>query len=536
MENPTDFLWWRDGVIYQIYPRSFADSNGDGIGDLPGIMSRLDYLADLGIDAIWLSPIYPSPDVDFGYDVADYLAIDPRFGSMEDFDRLVEAAHRRGIRVILDLVLNHTSDRHPWFQESRRSRDNLYHDWYLWRDPRPGGRPPNNWASVFGGRGWEFEPQRGQYYFHMFYKEQPDLNWRNPAVRQAMLDVFRFWLERGVDGFRLDVFNVYFKHPEFPNNPPRLGLRAFDRQHHIFDIDQPEMIPLLREIRAILDAYPERYAVGETFLSTPEKAARYCAPGLLHATFDFTFLHCPWRPERFLRTIQAWEQALGAEAWPTYVLNNHDNPRAGTRYARGEDDARLKVAATLLLTLRGTPFMYYGEEIGMRDIRVSRAEIKDPIGKRYWPFYKGRDGCRAPMQWDDSLHAGFTTGTPWLPVHPNYRQRNVEAQLQDEHSLLNYYRRLLRLRKEKVALRRGLFQPLTFEPRRLLAYLRQDKYQTILVALNFSPRPVRLALGGTLQVARWRPLLSTRGGDPAAPRDGFLALQGNEAIILERED
>ncbi|KPL82583.1 hypothetical protein SE15_10715 [Thermanaerothrix daxensis] len=536
MENPTDFLWWRDGVIYQIYPRSFADSNGDGIGDLPGLISRLDYLADLGVDAIWLSPIYPSPDVDFGYDVADYLSIDPRFGRMEDFDRLIEAAHHRGIRVILDLVLNHTSDRHPWFQESRRSRDNPYQDWYLWRDPRPGGRPPNNWASVFGGRGWEFEPQRGQFYFHMFYKEQPDLNWRNPKVRQAMLDVFRFWLERGVDGFRLDVFNVYFKHPEFPNNPFRLGLRAFDCQHHIYDIDQPEMIPLLREIRAILDAYPERYAVGETFLSTPEKAARYCAPGLLHATFDFTFLHCPWRPECFLRAIQTWEHALGAESWPTYVLNNHDNPRAATRYVRGENDARLKVAATLLLTLRGTPFMYYGEEIGMRDIRVSRAEIKDPIGKRYWPFYKGRDGCRSPMQWDGSSHAGFTTGVPWLPVHPNYRWRNVEAQLQDERSLLNHYRRLLRLRKDKVALRRGLFQPLSFEPRRLLAYLRQFENQTILVALNFSTRPVRLALGGTLRAARWRPLFSTYGDEPAMPRDGFLALRGDEAVILERED
>lgn len=530
----SSFLWWRDGVIYQIYPRSFADSNGDGIGDLPGITSRLDYLADLGIDAIWLSPIYPSPDVDFGYDVADYQAIDPRFGTMEDFDHLIAEAHRRGIRVILDLVLNHTSDQHPWFQESRKSRDNPYHDWYLWRDPRPGGRVPNNWASVFGGSGWEFDAHLGQYYFHMFYKEQPDLNWRNPDVRQAMLDVFRFWLDRGVDGFRLDVFNVYFKHPDFPNNPPRLGLRAFDRQQHLYDIDQPEMIPLLREIRAILDSYPERYAVGETFLSTPEKSAKYCAPGLLHAAFDFTFLHCPWRPECFLRTIQRWEQALGAESWPTYVLNNHDNPRSATRYARGEADERLKVAATLLLTLRGTPFMYYGEEIGMRDIRLSRDQIRDPIGKRYWPFYKGRDGCRSPMQWDASLNAGFSTGEPWLPVHPNYRWRNVEAQQRDEHSLLNYYRRLLRLRKTLSALRRGMFQPLNFEPRRLLAYLRQDEQQTLLVALNFSNRPVRLALGGTLRGSAWRGVLSSRRVDPPLPQDAFLALEAEEAVILEQ--
>ena len=261
------FLWWRDGIIYQIYPRSFADSNGDGIGDLQGIIGRLEYLSELGIDAIWLSPIYPSPDVDFGYDVAHYTDVDPKFGTLEDFQQLVDESRRHNIRIILDLVLNHTSDQHPWFLESRKSKDNPYHDWYLWKDSKPGGGPPNNWQAVFGGSGWQYDPHLDQYYYHMFYKEQPDLNWRNPDVRAALLNVFRFWLDRGVSGFRLDVFNNYFKDPLFRDNPPRLGIRGFDRQKHIYDTSQPEMYPLLEEIRRLLDQYPESYVVGETSTS-----------------------------------------------------------------------------------------------------------------------------------------------------------------------------------------------------------------------------------------------------------------------------
>ena len=365
-EMGEDF-WWREGVIYQIYPRSFMDSNDDGIGDLIGILSRLDYLADLGVDAIWLSPICPSPDLDFGYDVSDYMAVDPKFGTLQDFDRLVEEAHRRGIRVILDLVLNHTSDQHPWFRAARSSREDPHHNWYLWKGALPNHRPPNNWQSVFGGSAWEYVPELNQYYhvlvwgaeeaypwrdtvpgnassgrerqgwpttamgcpskdkpevyYHMFYKEQPDVNWRNPQVRQAMLDVIRFWLERGVDGFRLDVFNMYFKHADFPDNPPALGLRGFDRQKHVYDADQPELIPLLADIRQLVDQYPQRYLVGETFLSAAERAAKYCSPELLHAAFNFEFLHCPWRPARFLGAIQRWETALQqVEGWPIYVL------------------------------------------------------------------------------------------------------------------------------------------------------------------------------------------------------------------------
>ncbi|HZW03594.1 MAG TPA: alpha-glucosidase, partial [Anaerolineaceae bacterium] len=375
-----DFLWWRDGIIYQIYPRSFADSNADGIGDLNGITARLDYLQDLGIDAIWLSPINPSPDVDFGYDVADYLDIDPKFGTMADFDRLLAEAHGREIRIVLDLVLNHTSDRHPWFQQARSGRDNPYRDWYIWSDPAPGGSPPNNWASRFGGSGWELDPATGQYYFHMFYKEQPDLNFRNPAVRQAVLDVFRFWLEKGVDGFRLDVFNVYYKDADFRPNPARIGLIGWDRQFHRYDYDQPEMLPMLADIRALLDSYPERYAVGETFEASPAQAAAYTGADRLHATFNFRFTGCPWQPRCFLKAVQDWESALSVDDWPNYVLNNHDVPRSATRFGAGENDERLKVAATMLLTLRGTPFLYYGEEIGMRDISLPRAEILDPVG------------------------------------------------------------------------------------------------------------------------------------------------------------
>jgi len=528
-----DSIWWRDGVIYQIYPRSFADSNADGIGDLNGITSRLDYLRELGVDAIWLSPIYPSPDVDFGYDVSEYCAIDPKYGTMVDFDRLVNAAHGRGIRIILDLVLNHTSDQHPWFQQSRSSRDNPYRDWYLWHKGRGIGKPPNNWQSVFGRRAWRFDPLSGEYYYHMFYRQQPDVNWRNPAVKKAMLDVFRFWLERGVDGFRLDVFNLYFKDDQFRDNPPAIGIRGFDRQRHIYDCDRPEMIPLLGEIRALLDAYPERYTVGETFLDSPHKAAQYCSPGLLHAAFDFSLLRCPWKPARFLTAIQHWEEALHAESWPTNVLGNHDVSRMATRYGRGEDDERLKVAATMLLTLRGTPFIYYGEEIGMRDISLSRGEIKDPVGKKYWPFYCGRDGCRAPMQWDDSANAGFSPVEPWLPVHGDYIQRNVAAQQKDSSSLYHFYRQLLQIRKEHIAIRQGMFQALTYEPQHLLAYLRQTSDQTILVALNFGRRPVRFATGGMVRQSEWELLLSNkRGAGGSLQVRDTLPLEGEEGLIL----
>ncbi|MBT3189131.1 MAG: DUF3459 domain-containing protein [Anaerolineae bacterium] len=517
-----DFLWWRDGIIYQIYPRSFYDTNGNGLGDLAGITARLDYLADLGVDALWLSPFYPTPDADFGYDISDHVDVDTRFGSLADFDTLVEASHRRGIRIVLDLVLNHVSDQHPWFIESRANQTNPKHDWFIWQD-----QIPNNWESVFGGKAWTYDEERGQYYYHMFVKEQPDLNWRKPEVRKAQMDVLRFWLERGVDGFRLDVYNVYFKDEKLRNNPTKWGRRAFERQDHIYDIDGPEMGSVLEEMRSILDEYPERYAVGETFFATREKILKYNGAGKLHAAFDFRFLWSKYKPEKFFKAIQNWENlSADADIYPNYVLSNHDVPRPATRYAKGEDDARTKIIMAMLLTMRGTPFLYYGEEIGMRDISLKRSEIMDPPGKKYWPFNKGRDGCRSPMQWDSSDNAGFSVEKPWLPAHPNFKERNVAAQLDDESSMLQFTRKLIALRKENQTLRRGEFIPLKDTASEVMAYLRLGDDEKILVALNFSKKKKTL----TLPKASWSILFSeNREGDI---NQDEIILFPNEVLLL----
>ena len=525
MEND---LWWREGVVYQIYPRSFSDSNADGLGDLPGILSRLDYLASLGIDAIWLSPFYPSPDKDFGYDISDYCNVDPRMGTLADFERLVSECHRRGIRVIVDMVMNHTSDQHAWFRQSRSSRDNPKRDWYIWR------QKPNNWQACFGGNAWEFDPVTGEYYLHLFTPEQPDVNWRNPSVLEAQLEVFRFWLERGVDGFRLDVFNAYFKSADFQDNPPRLGLRAFSRQNHIHDMDQPEMMPFLGSLRRLLDSYPGRFAVGETYLATPEKTISYCGDSKLHAAFSFDFTSYTseisaalnifhWTPAWIMKKIIAREKVFNAAGlWPTTVMSNHDLPRAISRYARGEDDSMGKIIMTILLTLRGTPFMYQGEEIGMRDISLHRGEILDPPGRKYWPFYYGRDGCRSPMQWDSTSHAGFSPVMPWLKVHPDYRQRNVAAQELDPGSLLNFTRSLVTLRRSRAALRQGDFLPV-LATRHVLAYLRKREHETILVAMNFDRRPRSFVLPGGIQLKK-NLLTSVKdpGEDVLQPREVSL--------------
>jgi alpha-glucosidase len=523
MDN--NFLWWRDGIIYQIYPRSFADSNNDGIGDLQGIISKLDYLQSLGIDALWLSPIFPSPDVDFGYDVSDYTGIDPKFGTMTDFETLVTQAKQRNIHILLDLVLNHTSDQHPWFIESTRSKDNPYHDWYIWHDPKPNGEAPNNWLSHFGGPGWKYDPDMGQYYYHMFYEEQPDVNWRHPDVRAAMLDVFRFWLNKGVDGFRLDVFNVYFKDSEFRDNPSKLGLRPFDRQEHQYDCSQPEMYPLLGEIRQILDAHGETYAVGETFLADPQQTASYCGEEKLHAAFNFDFADNTWNPKGFLDSAVRWYRSLADDAWPNNFLSNHDKIRAASRYCLGEDDRRAKVALAMLLTLRGTPFIYYGEEIGLRDIPVRRKQdIKDRVGLIYWPIYKGRDGCRAPMQWDNSENAGFSHAEPWLPVHTNYVHRNVAEQEIDPDSLLNFFRKIVSIRKSHPALRLGDFTPIDSGSRYILSFTRTWEDQTVLMLLNFSGRKLNL----DLKEGTWQSLIN-----PKTKVEKFMQLSPYQVEILE---
>ena len=528
------YLWWRDGVIYQIYPRSFYDTHADGLGDLPGIIAKLDYIAQLGVDAIWLSPFYPSPDADFGYDISDHCEVDHRFGTLADFDKLLEEAHRRDIRVVLDMVLNHTSNQHPWFIESRRSPDSPQRDWYFWRDQKPGGKPPNNWQSVFGGGAWETDPASGQAYLHLFVKEQPDVNWRNAALRQAQLDVVRFWLARGADGFRLDVFNAYFKDENLRDNPKSLLPLPVIGTRHVNDIDQPEMMPLLKELRGILDQYPDRYAVGETFFASAEKAASYCGQELLHAVFSFEFTGVGGfgggrlNPGSIRRKIEQRERIfIAAGAWPTTVMGNHDVPRPASRYCRGEEDQKAKLAMALLLTLRGTPFLYYGDEIGMRDRNLRRSQILDPVGKRFWPLLRGRDGCRTPMQWDSSSQAGFTEGTPWLRVHSNSAWRNVEAQSKDPGSILSLTRRLIRLRKANPALTQGSQEFVESGSKRVLAFKRALPNQEVLVLLNFSGQKMQLQTEMT--AINWRPLFST---DAGAAANNPAVLQPYEVRLL----
>jgi alpha-glucosidase len=508
--------WWKRGPIYHVYPRSFRDANGDGVGDLGGLIEKLDYLNDgtrdsLGVSAVWLSPIYLSPGRDLGYDVADHTAIDPAFGDQADFDQLVAECRRRDIHLVLDLVLNHTSDLHPWFLEARSDRGSSRRDWYVWRDPARGGRPPNNWRSFFGGPAWTFDEETGQYYLHTFLPEQPDLNWHNEAVRAACLDIIRYWLERGVSGFRLDVFNAYFKHPELPDNPRRLGRSAWTRQRQIYNKDRPELHVFLGELRDLLDQYPDAMAVGETFDGPPELAASYCDK--LHMAFNFDFLLQPWAPAAIQRSITRWDELLQREGtWPCYVLSNHDNPRHAWRYGRDisetEADARAKVAAALLLTLRGTPFIYYGEEIGMQDVLVPRNEVWDVA------LDGGtRDTSRTPMQWDHSAHAGFSTMRPWLPIGSDFRERNVERQESDSRSILNFYRALIWLRREAPVLVQGRWQPLLRDPRGALAYLRESGEERALVLLNFTNRRVKLELDASLPTRRWTPRVSTRRPD-----------------------
>lgn len=533
--NITNQPWWKNAVIYHVYVRSFADSNGDGLGDLQGLINRLDYLkggeSSLGVDALWLSPIYPSPDADFGYDVADYCNIDLRYGTLEIFDKLVEKAHERGIRIIMDLVFNHTSDQHPWFLESRSSRNNPKRDWYIWQDPAPGGRPPNNWQAVFGGRAWEFDPETEQYYLHLFVKQQPDLNWRNPEVAAALMDFVRFWLNRGVDGFRLDVFNLWFKHPDFPDNPPALGIRAFDRQKPLHIMDQPEMFPALNTFREILDAHGDTTSVGELFEPGVERAASYCGKDKLHMVFNFEFSKCPFSPARFREAIQRWEDALEEDQWPCYVLSNHDLNRHVTRYDRHPNDAVAKITAALLLTLRGTPFLYYGEELGLPDTKLTRSQIVDPPGLRFWPLYKGRDPARCPMPWNASANGGFTSGNPWLPLYSGYKERNAAVQQKDPHSVWSFYNQLLKLRRNSPALSSGSYHSLNNSSRKGMAYQRTAGDEKAVIALNFTRKQITLELNAILPQDGWDCSLSSLPAPSAVLQGTRISLGPYEAAV-----
>jgi alpha-glucosidase len=449
------------------------------------------------VSAIWLSPIHPSPQADFGYDIADYLGVDPMFGDPSDLDALVAACHQRGLKVLLDGVFNHTSDQHPWFQASRSDRSNTKRSWYLWRDGR-GSRPPNNWASTFGGPGWAWDAGSGQFYLHSFLPSQPDLNWREPAVVDAVLHVMQTWYERGIDGFRLDVFNCYRKHPDLPDNPRRWhpgGLfYGYIGQHHVHDRDQDDLVEVLAAMRALADRHGA-VLVGETLDENfrYDQAARFVGDDRLHQAFHFALLHSRWDARSLGRAIRAWTEDLG-ERWPSWVLSNHDFPRHATRWGGG--DARAKAAAVMAIGLRGTPYLYYGEELGLPETRLARADIVDPPGKRFWPFFKGRDGARTPMPWDGSVNAGFTAGRPWLPLGPDHALRNVDAQTGRSGSVFETYKSMLALRKRSEALAEGAMSLPERDHPDVLTWTRTAGDQRLQLAVNTRSKAVRFALDG----------------------------------------
>jgi alpha-glucosidase len=529
--------WWQTAVIYQVYARSFADASGDGTGDLAGITSRLDYLAWLGVDAIWISPFYRSPMADFGYDVADHTDVDPLFGSLSDFDELLAAAHDRGIRVLVDYVPNHTSDRHPWFVESRTSRSSAKRDWYFWRDARPDGGPPNNWLSLFGGAAWEPDEATGQSYLHMFLKEQPDLNWRNPQVREAMFDVASFWLDRGVDGFRIDVAQLVMKDPDLRDNPPnpsptpdelrRLG--PWITQLHENDIAHPDIRELYRSFRRLLDEYPgDRVSIGELHHPQLERWVEAYGENLdeIHIPFNFHVAYSPWRADAIRTAVEGVQRVLPAGAWASWVLGNHDRPRFASPARAGREQA--KAGMLMLLTLRGTPTIYYGDEIGMVDVPVATIDARDPLEQR--EPGRGRDPARSPMQWDASPNAGFAppSATPWLPTAPDAASVNVAGEAEDPDSILTLTRRLISLRREQPALAFGDFATFDPTPEGTFAYRRVAESQRLTVVLNLSAEPQSVPDLGSGRI-----LIGTERDHDGAMVDGVVELRPNEAVVVE---
>ena len=527
----TASTWWQRGVIYQIYPRSFQDCSGDGVGDLAGILQRLDYCANLGVDALWLSPIYPSPMADFGYDICDYTDVHPAFGTLAQFDELAAQMRDRELKLILDYVPNHTSNQHPWFKDSRTSRASPKRDWYLWRDAAPDGGPPNNWLSQFGGSGWEFDPPSGQYYYHAFLKQQPDLNWRNPEVRTAMFDVLRFWMRRGVDGFRVDVLWHLIKDDQWRDNPPNPQYRPGDPRHlsqiPLYNTDRPEVQELVIQMRGVVDEFADRVLIGEIYLPV-ERLVAYYGTQLdgVHLPFNFHLLQTAWNARSIASLIDQYERALPTGGWPNWVLGNHDNPRIATRVGT----LQARVAAMLLLTLRGTPTLYYGDEIGMANTDVPPDKVQDPFEKNVPGLGLGRDPARTPMQWSGDLYAGFSTSEPWLPVADNFPVINVQAEDADPQSVLVLYRKLLKLRRTHAALVDGQYEPVSTSGD-LLAYIRRSPYGSLLIALNFGSVPFELQLG-SLRV-EGRVILSTYLDRYDDPTMTDLALRADEGVIVE---
>lgn len=533
----NEHLWWQEGAIYQIYPRSFNDSNGNGIGDLVGITQKLDYLNWLGVEAIWLSPIYPSPMIDFGYDISDYTNVHPIFGTMDEFDQMLQEVHSRGMKLILDLVPNHTSDQHAWFQESRSSRENPKRDWYIWADPGPGGEPPNNWRSEFGGSAWEWDEQTQQYYYHAFFKEQPDLNWRNPEVQEAMFNVMRFWLDKGIDGFRIDVLWHVIKDKQLRDNPknpdydPETDV-SYDKLVPTFNADQPEVHEIAAKMRTVTEEYESpRVLIGEIYLPIAKLVAYYGEEGQgIHLPFNFHLLLSPWKVDNISAVITEYEAALPVQGWPNWVLSNHDQPRVGSRAGK----AQRRVAAMLLLTLRGTPTLYYGDEIGMIDVEVPPEQTQDPKELRIPNLPVNRDPARTPMQWNDGPNAGFTAGTPWLPVSDDYKRVNVAARKEDPTSILHLFHELIHLRRSEPALSTGRYVPFA-EEEFVLAYIRETKEKDprYLIALNFSHEPQTLSLENQKGHIVLDTHLSRTKNEAVAEQ---LNLKKDEGVIIQLEE
>jgi alpha-glucosidase len=507
----ADAEWWRGAVIYQIYPRSFQDSNGDGIGDLAGITRRLPYVASLGVDAVWISPFFRSPMQDFGYDIADYREIDPMFGTMADFDMLIADAHRLGLKVIIDQVYSHTSDQHAWFAESRSSRGNPKADWYVWADAKPDGTPPNNWLSIFGGSAWQWDTTRQQYYLHNFLTSQPDLNFHNPEVQDAILDTARFWLDRGVDGFRLDALNFLFHSQGLEDNPPlpphehggadAPAVNPYGYQRHVYDKNRPEVIGFLRRLRALLDEYPGAMAVGEVGEGKRglELIAEYtCGGDKVHKCYSFEFLSQePPTPESVRSLLHRFEEAAG-DGWCCWSVSNHDVVRHASRWGEEAADrqAFLRMIATLLLTLKGSVCLYQGEELGLTEAVLDFTDLRDPYGIQFWPAFKGRDGCRTPMVWTaEKPDAGFTEGKPWLPVSKEHLRLAVDIQEKDGVSLLSHYRRMLAFRTGCPELVKGSIRFLG-ESEAVLAFERRFDGSTIVVAINMTGEEAAIDLAG----------------------------------------
>jgi alpha-glucosidase len=520
--------WWKKDVIYQIYPRSFQDSNSDGVGDLRGIIDRIDYLCWLGVKAVWLSPIFPSPMADFGYDISNYTDIDPVFGSLAEFDILVAEMHRRGLKLIMDLVPNHTSDLHPWFRDSRSARTSARRNWYIWRDPAADGGPPNNWLSEFGGPAWTFDPGCGQYYYHAFLCQQPDLNWREPQVRAAMHEVMRFWLDREVDGFRVDAIHFLLEDESFADNPPnpnwQPGQSPARRLLRTHTADLPEVQVHVAGMRKVADEYQDRVLIGEAYLPISRMVHYYgdCLSGF-HLPFNFHLIRTPWNARAIARLIGEYEAALPPGGWPNWVLGNHDKPRLATRLG---GMAQARMAALLLLTLRGTPTLYNGDEIGMVDGVIHPNEVRDPWEKNAPGIGLGRDPCRTPMQWSRAPAAGFTQGQPWLPVGDNAFECNVLTETADPHSLLSFYRQLIELRQREASLALGAYRLLAVTDQ-LLIFERSLEQRRWVVALNFSGETQPISLPGAGRV-----LLSTHS-DPHLNTQGKVeSLAAYEGVVV----